>query len=247
MTNTERSRCHFTNVTHCPLCLHSLEDVEHLFHKFPHSALIWSAVIRTEKLDEFLSLPIHEWILRNLSDNFTFAIDCLNWDVLFGTILWNILCNRNVVIFDNSGEGVASILEKSRRLTLSCCSATTSRPTTDTGTRVHRGERDGAASALVTSASSVDSKWLRPEECWIKLNTDGSCEGDQGHATCGGVARDSSDCLEMVRLLSMGHVRHDGNKVADPLCRYASSLDFEVHIIDTPTEDLDQFLLANNG
>ncbi|KAK8685135.1 hypothetical protein V6N13_041143 [Hibiscus sabdariffa] len=91
----------------------------------------------------------------------------------------------------------ASILENSRRLTLTCCSTaavigTTNGYGSSAGIRVQGCERVGAANVVANTGLHTDKRLLRPEVGWIKLNTDGSCERDQRHAMCGGVARDSS-------------------------------------------------------
>ncbi|KAK8636954.1 hypothetical protein V6N13_064387 [Hibiscus sabdariffa] len=50
--------------------------------------------------------------------------------------------------------------------------------------------------------------------------------------------------LEGVRFI---HVRRECNKVANRLCRYASSVDFKIHTIENPTDELEELLLADNG
>ncbi|KAK8635748.1 hypothetical protein V6N13_004468 [Hibiscus sabdariffa] len=82
-----------------------------------------------------------------------------------------------------------------------------------------------------------------------------------------------SDCVEVVRLLSLGsnhnshmpillhiwdllrnlecvrfiHVHHGCNKVIDRLCRYASLMDFEIHTLENPTDELEELLLVDIG
>ncbi|KAK9009949.1 hypothetical protein V6N11_036470 [Hibiscus sabdariffa] len=104
----------------------------------------------------------------------------------------------------------ASILENSRRLTLTCCSTaavigTTNGYGSSAGIRVQGCERVGAANVVANTGLHTDKRLLRPEVGWIKLNTD------------------------------------------DHLYRYASSMDFEVHILENPTDELDELLLDDEG
>ncbi|KAL4379655.1 hypothetical protein GQ457_02G010710 [Hibiscus cannabinus] len=82
-----------------------------------------------------------------------------------------------------------------------------------------------------------------------------------------------SDCLDMIRLLSLGsahnnrmpilsdirdllwylddfqftHVRREGTKVTDRLCDFVSSLDFEIHVLEALMDALARLLLADVG
>ncbi|KAK8680925.1 hypothetical protein V6N13_109862 [Hibiscus sabdariffa] len=157
-------------------------------------------------------------------------------------------------------------------------------PSYSTSIRMQGREGVGIINMVAAIDLFADRSWLRPEKGWIKLNTDGSCENVKGHATYGGVERCAldygahniafeSDCVEVVRLLSLGsnhishmpillhiwdilrnlegvwfiHVFRECNKVTNRLCTYASSVDFEIHILESPTDELDELLLADNG
>ncbi|KAK8567028.1 hypothetical protein V6N13_110107 [Hibiscus sabdariffa] len=119
------------------------------------------------------------------------------------------MCNRNVVVFDESRNRIASILESSRRLKLACYSvAVVIGAEAGSGSIADiRVARTGAASVVVGTGLCTGRSWLRPEVGWTKLNTNGSCERDHGHATCGDI----------------------------------------VHILENPTDELDELLLANEG
>ncbi|KAK8542408.1 hypothetical protein V6N12_015005 [Hibiscus sabdariffa] len=215
------------------------KDIDHLFRKCPISVLCWSAVVKADKLDEFLSMPVHEWVLRNLSDNSYFAFVGINWDVLFGSILWNIWCNRNTVIFDKSENEAASILANSRRPTAICC---TEVAVPNKVSRVLSGGRAGAASRHDAAIGSVSRSWIRPEEGWIKINTDVNfLESGSARNSCMPIL------LRHFEDFRFTHIRCKDNKVTDRLCDYASSLDFEIHVLKFPTDALVRLLLADAG
>ncbi|KAK8677782.1 hypothetical protein V6N13_143305 [Hibiscus sabdariffa] len=170
LTNAEMIRRHLMTDVHCALM--------------------------SDKLDEFLTLPIQESLFRNLTNGSTFVVEGANWDVMFGSILWNIRHNQNVVVFEDAGKGATAILGDSKRITQSCCSAAAiigpMGVGLSTSSRTHSGMWIGIPSLVNVVGVPAENHWLRPEEGWIKLNTDGGVEKVEGHATCGGVARDSS-------------------------------------------------------
>ncbi|KAK8580180.1 hypothetical protein V6N12_070464 [Hibiscus sabdariffa] len=125
------------------------------------------------------------------------TVEGANWDVMFGSILWNIRHNQNVVVFEDAGKGATAILGDSKRITQSCCSA-----------------------AAIIGPMGV------------------------GLSTSSRTHSDLTKTLEDVRFI---HVRRNCNKVADRLCRYASSIDVEIHSLENPTIELEEFLLVNIG
>ncbi|KAK8591073.1 hypothetical protein V6N13_031140 [Hibiscus sabdariffa] len=102
-------------------------------------------------------MPVREWILENLRspERFTTAV---NWELLFGAVLWNIWLARNAVVFDSSSCLPNPIIQSSRMLVERTLQA--------------YGEVRGNVRAGHTVAATI--KWSPPEEGWYKLNTDGA-------------------------------------------------------------------------
>ncbi|KAK9036976.1 hypothetical protein V6N11_021899 [Hibiscus sabdariffa] len=53
MTKAKMVRQHFMKDSWCSLCASLHEDADHLFQQCPQSVLIWSEVVKADKLDEF--------------------------------------------------------------------------------------------------------------------------------------------------------------------------------------------------
>ncbi|KAK8686350.1 hypothetical protein V6N13_125375 [Hibiscus sabdariffa] len=66
----------------------------------------------------FMGGEVADWISSNLQSVVQFAMNMEDWDLLFGSIIWNLWLARNSVAFDNPQEGYGSILERSRQLHL---------------------------------------------------------------------------------------------------------------------------------
>ncbi|XP_039051031.1 uncharacterized protein LOC120192305 [Hibiscus syriacus] len=69
MTNAERLKRHFTSDGDCPCCVGSLEDIDHIFWKCTIILPIWVLLIKEDKLEEFMSMEIKNWIRVNLTNN----------------------------------------------------------------------------------------------------------------------------------------------------------------------------------
>ncbi|KAK8481769.1 hypothetical protein V6N11_076986 [Hibiscus sabdariffa] len=78
--------------------------------------MVWLALIRSDRLNEFYSMPLREWLRTNLSKSTYFTKDGCDWDLLFGAIWWNLWFFRNSKAFDNHQADCESILERSRQM-----------------------------------------------------------------------------------------------------------------------------------
>ncbi|KAE8664938.1 hypothetical protein F3Y22_tig00112738pilonHSYRG01145 [Hibiscus syriacus] len=116
MTNAERAKHQFTDDDRCPLCADSVEDIDHVMRKCSAIFPIWILLIKEDKLDEFMSMEMKTWIRINLDNKKYFAKVSEEWDILFGSILWNTWKKRNSIVFDSPLENSSSLLERSRRL-----------------------------------------------------------------------------------------------------------------------------------
>ncbi|KAL4387659.1 hypothetical protein GQ457_09G022010 [Hibiscus cannabinus] len=53
MTNDERTRRHFTSDNRCLICTDKVEDVDHVLRQCPSAKLVWTVLIKPEKISEF--------------------------------------------------------------------------------------------------------------------------------------------------------------------------------------------------
>ncbi|KAK8605986.1 hypothetical protein V6N13_102749 [Hibiscus sabdariffa] len=93
MTNAERYRRHFSSDAHCPVCRSSIEDVDHILRRCSATVSIWTFLIRPSFLHTFLSMPIHQWFILNLSGPFPAGCDQSSWDLLFAAVLVSRQCD----------------------------------------------------------------------------------------------------------------------------------------------------------
>ncbi|KAL4362445.1 hypothetical protein GQ457_04G027620 [Hibiscus cannabinus] len=175
LTNSERVRRHLTGDPSCSVCGATLEDVSHLFRHCLEARVIWPRLIRDDKLHEFLYMDFKNWLLLNLRDPNYFPITGMDWDVLFGSILWILWCNRNVRIFSVDTGDPGGVLQRSQRLF-------------EESMRACLPVRRGRLQAPWPMGGNIS--WSAPPRHWIKINTDGARNNISGLASCGGVGRD---------------------------------------------------------
>ncbi|KAK9047572.1 hypothetical protein V6N11_053411 [Hibiscus sabdariffa] len=120
LTNAERVRRHMTNDSSCALCGFPFEDIDHVLRHCPVATSIWSQFVRLACLDEFLAMERKQWILVNLTDACKFIANHIDWDILFGSILWNIWLRRNDYVFNGGCGRHESIVQTSLRLQQEC-------------------------------------------------------------------------------------------------------------------------------
>ncbi|KAK8660893.1 hypothetical protein V6N13_051800 [Hibiscus sabdariffa] len=120
LTNSERVRRHLADNASCTVCGSLFEDVNHVLRWCPQAIGVWSSLIKPSFLTQFLSMNFKEWLRMNLSDAARMVSNPENWDLLFGSICWNLWLGRNAVVFDNPLDDRGTVLERSRRLMERC-------------------------------------------------------------------------------------------------------------------------------
>ncbi|KAL4291483.1 hypothetical protein GQ457_14G019980 [Hibiscus cannabinus] len=135
-----------------------VEDVDHVLRRCPAAFMVWTAIIKPSRVNDFLAMEFKEWLRINLTVPDYFVKVGTDWDLLFAVVLWNLWTARNEVIFQNSLEMHESILDRCRQLQGTMLKAIASVPVMST-----RG-RD---------PSSQRSKWSKPARGWCKVNIDG--------------------------------------------------------------------------
>ncbi|KAK8510054.1 hypothetical protein V6N11_029049 [Hibiscus sabdariffa] len=191
LTNSERVRRHMSNNSCCGLCGAMVEDLSHLFRGCVEARLLWSRVVKEEKLDEFLTLDFQAWLIANMLNQQSFSINAEDWDVAFGTYLWNIRFYCNFRIF--SPDLITSEDIYHRRLQMIAEFGRTS-----STLRLNQQSTPLLTSNVV--------RWEAPTARWIKVKTYGSRNIGTGLASYGGEVH-------------VAFVRREGNAVADAISR----------------------------
>ncbi|XP_039036119.1 uncharacterized protein LOC120172828 [Hibiscus syriacus] len=68
MTNAERKRHHIASDRKRPLCAEPMQDINHLLRLCLSAVVIWSAVVKRDRLQEFLQMEMKAWITMNLRE-----------------------------------------------------------------------------------------------------------------------------------------------------------------------------------
>ena len=170
MTNAERYRRHLSGTDVCQVCKGGIETILHVLRDCPAMRGIWDRFVPAVKRQTFFSMPLLEWLYKNLSDNGTGSE--IPWPTTFALAVWwgwkwrcgNIF-GKNSLWRDRVG-----FLRNLAKEVMSANEAEKGNSNVD-----HRTER------MVG--------WAPPQSGWMKLNTDGSSHGNPGAATAGGVLR----------------------------------------------------------
>ncbi|KAE8660177.1 hypothetical protein F3Y22_tig00116958pilonHSYRG00235 [Hibiscus syriacus] len=139
--------------------------------------VIWSTLVKAEKLEDFCTRDIRSWIQINIASPGFYAREENDWDLRFDSILWLIWKNRNRRIFYPDYFEHESVLEKRRRLTI----------------EANRAMESSLSTIQLSHRScTMTDAWQPPPHNWCKINTDGSRDIGSGFTSCGGVLRSSN-------------------------------------------------------
>ncbi|KAK8660681.1 hypothetical protein V6N13_051596 [Hibiscus sabdariffa] len=186
------------------------------------TSMIWSELIRPEQVHDFLSLGIPEWIRANIGGTCSFARNAEKWNLVFGYTLWNLWLHRNAITFCNAPGNFGNIRERTIAMVASL----------DRSTRLLR-----SVHPVHGRADIGQEQWSLPQHQWLKVNTDGARSGMTGHASCGGVGRDSEGNWELCSrawTVHINHTKRSRNNVADKLAKNANLDCLEPTLFDTP-------------
>ncbi|KAK8513200.1 hypothetical protein V6N12_037691 [Hibiscus sabdariffa] len=81
---------------------------------------IWSSLVKVDFLTQFLTMDIKEWVLLNLNDPVHVVNKPNDWELLFGSVCWDIWVECNVLAFGNPLEVHGTVLDRSQGLQLQC-------------------------------------------------------------------------------------------------------------------------------
>ncbi|KAE8676704.1 hypothetical protein F3Y22_tig00111582pilonHSYRG00728 [Hibiscus syriacus] len=100
----------------CHVCGASVEDLNHIIRLFPPASLVWRELIKVDRLSDFLSPNLVDWVSNNLTAPSRFAIDHDDYELLFGTILWNLWLAQNFKVFETPMDNGSSVIDRSKHL-----------------------------------------------------------------------------------------------------------------------------------
>lgn len=86
MTNAERYRRHLSGTDVCQVCKGGIETILHVLRDCPAMEGIWSRTVQATKRQAFFSMPLFEWIYRNLSGHD--VRDGIPWATTFALAVW---------------------------------------------------------------------------------------------------------------------------------------------------------------
>ncbi|KAK8605543.1 hypothetical protein V6N13_102321 [Hibiscus sabdariffa] len=130
LTNTERAHRSLAGDANCSYCGPTCEDTLHILRDCPAALALWTLLIKPERLGEFLSLALREWLRSNLDNDCCFPKNSLHWDIMFVYILWNLWTQRNARIFDADSVFHEYVLERCRHLVSEVCAGVMQRQVT---------------------------------------------------------------------------------------------------------------------
>ncbi|KAE8696409.1 hypothetical protein F3Y22_tig00110674pilonHSYRG00137 [Hibiscus syriacus] len=135
---------------------------------------VWIAVVKSERLHEFIEMNFHAWMAMNLGDAKDFIRQPANWDIIFGALIWHIWLYRNSIAFNVEVDDNRSVIERGKHLTENTCRALMART-------LH-----GPSSS---SCRIANERRARSNLNWTRVNSDGARNRETGVTACGGVIR----------------------------------------------------------
>ena len=157
--------------TTCPLCHIEVESILHALRDCNLVRPIWYQLGSQCLYSNFFSQDIRDWLTSNCRIKSNQNSVGIPWNVLFSFIIWLVWKQRNQCVFTSRGHNPN--LGKTIALLASEFFLCAAQP------RSHK--------RMVTKRI----RWEKPDQGWLKLNTDGSWNAPLGSAAGGGVIRDS--------------------------------------------------------
>jgi hypothetical protein len=165
-TNDKRNRCRISLNSNCALCSTERESPLHLLRDCSMVTPIWNRFGFDFHMDN--SGDIRNWFGRFLNPSQN------DRHVLFGIINWCIWTHRNQLVFEDMMFDQQAVILHVSNLLMDVNQSAATIPHMD------------------KSYHNIQVGWKRPENGWIKCNTDGAVIAQNHQAGCGGVFRDES-------------------------------------------------------
>ncbi|KAK9045582.1 hypothetical protein V6N11_051491 [Hibiscus sabdariffa] len=116
LANGERQRRHLTEDPSCIICGAVNDDVSHVLRECFVARSLESRLVKTERLDDFLRMECRKWLILNLQQPNYFPVHGIDWDVLFGSLLWCLWLKRNTFVFESAELGSDNTFQCGYRL-----------------------------------------------------------------------------------------------------------------------------------
>ncbi|KAK9006758.1 hypothetical protein V6N11_019092 [Hibiscus sabdariffa] len=154
----------------CELCGAANEDIEDVLRSCIAAKGIWGPLIPNKNREEFFSIPVYDWLTRNLFDNSFFTND-ESWQIRFIITCWLIWKRRCSLLLAPTMGVLEDITSRCNQMVEECQKAFIS----------------GGENIRRQNQASI---WTGPPSGWIKLNVDASVSMADNKAGIGGVLRD---------------------------------------------------------
>ena len=151
----------------CSLCLKSNKSINHLLQGCEVAQTFWQNLKFPHRLIESSNQSNRAWIETNCKSRVVSSFLGIPWKILFPLGIQHLWLHRNNFIF-KTGVIDRSVHSK-------CIKSSTEFFITRIKCKAIRHK------------NSIQVSWTRPQEGWVKLNTDGSTQGNTGKAGCGGL------------------------------------------------------------
>jgi ribonuclease HI len=173
LTNFRRSKWGGGISPTCPCCGNEDETILHVLRDCINAIQVWLYIVPSDFITNFFSFDCRDWFFNNLNKK-DIGTNTLSWKTTFMTTCWYLWKWRNKTIFE------ADFIRPNNPISL-----------------IWRFVQDieDCNLELVRKGPKLNEiiyiGWKRPQEGWIKLNSDGACKDMGVIAGCGGLFRDS--------------------------------------------------------
>ncbi|OMO87284.1 reverse transcriptase [Corchorus capsularis] len=168
----------------CSLCEIGEETLDHILRYCPFVDGLWSCVYRRFGVHVTFDASLPDWLYQNATSNHKVrSKSCLGFIIYI--YLMECLEARNRLLFDGHRPCVESILNYAVKLAVECAAA------------------NGSLAPTPSNAGRM-IVWRTPPDGVLLLNTDGSSRLVDGHASAGGLIKDSNGLWVAGFLLNIG-------------------------------------------
>ncbi|BBN67603.1 Polynucleotidyl transferase, ribonuclease H-like superfamily protein [Prunus dulcis] len=172
LTNVQRVRRNLASNPNCPCCNVSMESLDHLFRRCSHATRMWNSIGIPNQIAHSFSMDFKDWLFINIKASFS-CMQGITWSSLFLASLWFCWKWRCKKVFDVNFTPPhwphIPIIQFTREWLVANCSKNSK-----------------------TSKQILKFHWPPPCAGCFKINVDGSCMGEMGSISAGGIIRDST-------------------------------------------------------